>query len=143
MKIINKIFLIAPIFLMCSCATIFSGKTQNLHVKVIDEATNQELQDCKCILKEPNGTQYTIASNPGTVAVSRGSGAIEIICKKEGYIQHNTSVADSFNGTTIANVLFWPGFIVDAASGAYKKYPSHYVVNMSKIPNFKSGYAKQ
>jgi hypothetical protein len=71
-------------------------------------------------------------SNPGSAIVSRSNGSLQVNCKKEGYIQLNTAVGDSFNSTTLVNVLFWPGFIVDAVTGAYKKYPSHYVVSMEK-----------
>ncbi|XVN44021.1 MAG: hypothetical protein RCG16_08350 [Rickettsia hoogstraalii] len=53
--------------------------------------------------------------------------------QKEGYKQLNIAVGDNFNSVTLINVLFWPGFIVDALSGSYKKYPSHYLVAMENI----------
>jgi len=75
---------------------------------------------------------YVTHSNPATVMVNRGHGTINIDCSKPGYTQLNFAVGNSFNAVTIVNVLFWPGFIVDAASGSMKKYPSHYVVSMKK-----------
>ena len=82
---------------------------------------------------EGNGALHTVPNNPGSVSVKRGDGSLDIICKKDGYKQLNTMVGDSFNGTTVVNILYWPGFLVDAATGAYKKFPTHYVVNMEKI----------
>lgn len=63
----------------------------------------------------------------------RTSGGIQVQCRKDGYRQLNTAVGDDFNAVTLVNVLFWPGFIVDAVSGSYTKYPSHYLVSMEKI----------
>jgi len=66
--------------------------------------------------------------------MSAKKGSVQVNCVKEGYRQLDTSVGESFSGATALNVLFWPGLIVDAASGAYKKLPSHYVTSMEKIP---------
>lgn len=41
-------------------------------------------------------------------------------------------VGGSFNGVALLNVSWLPGFAVDAVTGAYKKYPSHYVVVMEE-----------
>lgn len=41
-------------------------------------------------------------------------------------------VGESFNIVTLLNLLWLPGFAVDAITGAYKQHPSHYVVNMTK-----------
>lgn len=116
---------------LSSCATIFSGTSQTLNVRVIDD--NKELlENVKCTVFDGSGGTYALLDNPGTVKVSRGNGTIKVDCKLKGYKQLNTAVGDSFNAVTVANVLFWPGFIVDAASGSYKKYPSHYEVHMTK-----------
>ncbi len=119
---------------MCisGCATIFSGSTQKINIKVSEPGSSEPLTGISCTVLDPNGSHIVLLSNPSTINVSRGEGAIQISCKKEGYHQLNMAVGDSFNAVTIVNVLFWPGFIVDAVSGSYKKYPSHYLVTMEK-----------
>jgi hypothetical protein len=119
--------------LLTGCATIFSGTTQNINIKAVDVKTSQEVDDIICKVTDGDGMEYPVLSNPGSVHVKRGPGALVVNCKKEGYKQLNISVGDSFNAVTLVNVLFWPGLIVDGLSGAYKKYPSHYVVSMEKV----------
>ncbi len=115
------------------CATIFSGTSQNIHVKIIESQTNTLLDNASCTVTDGSGGNYAVVGNPGTVRVRRSSGGVQVNCRKEGYRQLNTAVGDDFNAVTLVNVLFWPGFIVDAVSGSYRKYPSHYVVSMEKI----------
>ncbi len=125
--------LFLAILSLCGCATVLTGTMQTIHIKVIDADTCQPLDCCRCTVTDGNGGTYAVVGNPATVKVCRGQGPILVECKKEGYRQLNTAVGDSFNAVTLVNVLFWPGFIVDAISGCYKKYPSHYVVTMEKI----------
>jgi len=123
---------ISPL-LFSGCATIFSGSTQNINIKVVESQNNELLEGIACTITDPSGGEYSVASNPAVVTgVRRGSGSLTVLCKKSGYKQLNVAVGDSFNNVTIVNLLFWPGFIVDGLSGAYKKYPSHYVVTMEK-----------
>lgn len=116
---------------LAGCATVFSGSTQTVNFKVVDGNGNL-LPGAICTVYDPAGSRYALTHNPGSVVLSRGQGALRVECHKKGYHQVNTAVGDNFNPTTLVNVLFWPGFIVDAASGAYKKYPSHYLVTMEK-----------
>ncbi len=121
------------IALMCSaCATVFSGTTQTINVAVQESENHNNLDNAVCRVTDGSGGVYSINSSPATVTVSRANGSVIINCKKDGYKQVNTMVGDSFNPVTLVNVIFWPGFIVDAVSGSYKKYPSHYVVIMDK-----------
>lgn len=41
-------------------------------------------------------------------------------------------VGESFNKVVLLNLLWLPGFVVDTVTGAYKQYPSHYVVTMEE-----------
>lgn len=106
---------------------------QDIHVKVIDNKNNTTLENVICTVTDGTGGSYVLQNNPGIVKVRRTSGAVLVDCKKEGYKQLNIAVGDNFNSVTLINVLFWPGFIVDALSGSYKKYPSHYLVAMENI----------
>ena len=125
------------ISLLGGCATISGGSAQRIEVKVVD-AKNQELIDrVSCVISDDKGDRYQIKDgNPGNVLVQRNSRDLTIVCKKPGYRQLNTSIGKDFDKKSLWNVLFWPGAVVDGATGAYKKYPSHYVVSMEKIRNY-------
>lgn len=130
MKII--ISAVLAIFLT-GCATILSGTSQTINIKVVNNADSRLLSNVSCTVVDGSGGSYPIIANPTSISVAKGNGPIHINCTKPGYRQLNMAVGDSFNALTIVNVLFWPGFIVDAVSGAYKKYPSHYMISMEKI----------
>lgn len=125
---------LATVFLIAltGCATVMTGTRQTIHLKIIDVANNAMLSGVACTFIDGSGNSYPIMANPAQITVSTGSGSISVNCHKAGYKQMNMAVGDSFNALTIINVLFWPGFIIDAASGAYKKYPNHYVIGMAK-----------
>lgn len=135
MNNIAKVILITccSTFLLQGCATIFSSSTQTIQIKAVDNDTKELIDNCACVVTDGSGGNYVVSSNPGAANVHRSQGAVQVNCRKQGYRQINTSIGDSFNATSLVNVLFWPGFLVDAATGAYKKYPSHYLVNMEKI----------
>ena len=120
-------------FLLQGCATIFSSSSQTIQIKAVDNDTKEVIDGCVCVVTDGSGGSYVVNGNPGSAIVHRSQGAVQVTCRKEDYRQLNTAVGDSFNATSIVNILFWPGFIVDAATGAYKKYPSHYLVNMEKV----------
>ena len=128
-----RLFIIVFIAIIISgCATVFSGTRQTLHIQAIDVKNNDILAQARCTVMDGAGGSYYVNNNPGTVTVVRSSGPISVLCKADGYKQLNTSVGDSFNPASLINVIFWPGFLVDAATGAYKKFPSHYLVAMEK-----------
>lgn len=131
MKIFKKPAVALLALTLSSCATIFSGTTQSIRVKVID-TNNEDVPNPHCIVYDGSGASHVLSSNPGEVMVSKARGSIRIDCKKSGYTQLNMAVGESFNAVTVVNVLFWPGFIVDAMTGAYKDLPSHYVVSMKR-----------
>ncbi|MCC2646201.1 MAG: putative lipoprotein [Rickettsiaceae bacterium] len=133
MKIKKLIPLFAALLITQGCATVFSGSDQAINVKVIEANDHDILEGVSCVVTDGYGEMHVVQSNPGVVKVSRSSGSVQVNCKKPGYKQLNTAVGDSFNKTTLVNIIFWPGFLVDAVSGAYKKFPTHYVVSMERI----------
>lgn len=132
MKNIAKVSLVASAILLQGCATMFSGTNQTIKIEAVDNETKKPITGCHCTVTDGLGGQHIVTGNPGSATVSK-KGSVQVNCAKEGYRQINTAVGESFSGTTILNVFFWPGLIVDAASGAYKKLPSHYLVSMEKI----------
>ena len=115
-----------------SCATIVSGSTQTLHVQAINTQDKSIIPNAKCSVTDGKGHTFGVSGNPGTIQLSRGNGSLHTTCKAAGYTQKEVGAGTSFNAWTIANVLFWPGFIIDGMSGSYSKYPNHITVVMAK-----------
>ena len=73
-----------------------------------------------------------MTGNPSAVSVAREYGDLQASCMAKGYRQVGVGAGSSFNAWTLVNVLFWPGFFVDSATGAAKNYPSHITVLLEK-----------
>ena len=131
-KLLSIGLVFAAIVSITGCATIVSGSTQKLHLQAIDKNTKAIIPNAKCTITDGKGNSYVINGNPGTVIVSRGNGSLKADCHASGYTQKEVGKGTSFNAWTIANILFWPGFIIDGLSGSYAKYPDHITVLMSK-----------
>ncbi|MDQ2994950.1 MAG: hypothetical protein M3R00_08435 [Pseudomonadota bacterium] len=128
-----KVAALGVTVLMAGCATVMTGTSQPVHVQAIDANTQQILSGARCVVVDGEGNTLPMQSNPGSVLVTKGKGTLNVRCTKPGYRQSQIGVGQSFNAWTVVNVLFWPGLIVDAATGAMQKYPSHVTVLMSPI----------
>ncbi|AZL16274.1 hypothetical protein [Rickettsiales endosymbiont of Stachyamoeba lipophora] len=133
-KMFTKFFILSfSVVSLTSCATIFSGTSQAINVQVIDDNTRTLIIEPNCLIIDVNNRTMTLPSNPGTVTIDKSASPIIIDCKKAGYKQAQIGAGNNFNAVTFINILFWPGFIVDALSGAYKKFPTHFVVTMKQL----------
>lgn len=122
--------LMASLVLLSSCASVFTGTSQSIQVRATDIEQN-ELSKVSCRLVDNAGVNYQINDNPGTVRVPKGQGAMQINCKEPGYQSYNGAITSSLNPVVLLDILFWPTFIVDFATGAAMKYPGHYNVIMN------------
>lgn len=129
----KKLSIITTSLLMTGCATVFSGTSQTINVQAVDESNNQIIPNTICTITDGKGGVYTISSNPGSTVINKGRGSLETRCRAKGYRQKQVGVGQDFNAWTVANVIFWPGLLVDAATGAIQKYPSHITVLMEKV----------
>lgn len=125
-----KVILPAAVITLSGCATVFSGTTQTVHVQAVDSISHNLIAGARCTVIDGQGAELAVDSNPGNVVLTKGKGALNVRCAKPGYVQKQVGVGQSFNAWTIVNVLFWPGILVDAATGAIQKYPSHITVLM-------------
>jgi len=131
-RLLNICLILSITVLLTGCfATMFSGSTQAIQMKVVDD-NGDLIEKVRCIVHDPSGMSHSITSNPGVVVIQRGSGSLFVDCKKAGYKQLNVMVGESFNKVVLLNLLWWPGFVIDTVTGAYKQYPSHYVVTMEE-----------
>lgn len=110
-KTLLNLFLCAS--LICSgCATVFTSDSQNIIFDSDPEGANIKVGPYECVtpcaLEIPKGKNYTIEATYD---------------EQKKVVPLTTKMA----GSTLINILFWPGFIVDALTGNIKKYsPTHY-----------------
>lgn len=129
---LKRLALFLSLLALSGCATIFTGSTSNVQLRVVDADTSELLKDVHCSITDNDGTVFLVSGNPGSVIVNKGKGVLHVDCKKPGYTQQNMGISQNINGVTFVNVLFWPGFIVDAVSGSMHKYPAHATIQMKQ-----------
>ena len=131
-KITTVAILVSTLFVLGGCATIISGTSQVIHVQAIDKNTQQIIPNAKCTITNSKGVTYPVYGSPGSVNVPKEYGGLQTHCTAKGYRQTGVGVGESFNAWTLIDIIFWPSFFVDAATGAAKKYPPYITVLMQK-----------
>ena len=102
---------LAAFVVSSGCATLFSGTD--------DEIT---------FTSEPSGAQVIIdginvGTTPTTIEVDRpGFEDTDVTIQLDGYEPRTFELDKEFNNTAILNIFIWPGFVVDALTGALYKY---------------------
>lgn len=126
MTILKRLILIAFSSCIISCATLFTGTSDDVDVSVTDCAR------ASCTASNPQGS-WKLATVPGTVEVQKDSAALVVACSADG----NEPVAKSFpakiEGWTWANILLGGliGLAVDFASDGIHNYPKKVEVPMN------------
>jgi hypothetical protein len=92
------------------CASIFTRSTDPITFNSIPEGAKVELNGMK------------VGRTPVTVPVKRKLSAPQVRLSLDGYEPQYVMLDNTFNGVAILNVFFWPGFIIDAATGRLMKY---------------------
>lgn len=133
-KVLLTTSIIMTTSLLTGCAAIVSGSHQVVNVQAINANNHQLISDAKCVIIDPNGIYYPINSNPDGVSLLREYGGLNINCDAKGYWQKSIGSGSSFNAWTLCDILFWPGAVVDTATGAAKDYPSHITILMITHP---------
>lgn len=120
MRTLLRTCLCAAALVFAGCATIFSGTSDDITFR-----------------SEPSGAQVMIdgimvGTTPVTVPVDRpGLDDSRVTVQLDGYEPRTFELDKEFNTVSILNVFVWPGFIVDALTGALFKYDrTAYTVNM-------------
>ena len=99
--------------LFSSCATVFTSSKQQITftgekgISIYDRSTKlgQIDEDGTAVLK-----------------VKKGMSTKTLFAKKEGYAKTPVQIDTKFNLVSLWNLLFWPGWIVDLATGKVCKY---------------------
>ena len=110
-----------------ACATIIHGTSQELYI-------DSEPQGASCKVDRQGAATGVVDPTPGKVTVRRHKDSIVVSCALDGFEPSNEVVAASFNALTMGNLALpggTVGFVVDASTGANKKYPGRIVVVMT------------
>jgi PEGA domain len=111
----KEIIVLVLAVVLCSsgCATIFHGSNQNVTLESEPSGANVRVGPYKGI------TPYTISMPKGK--------DYPIEYSKDEYQSASTALQKSFDGIGALNILFFPGFIIDLATGAMFRYdPDRY-----------------
>ncbi len=127
MNIIKKVAFLAIAVNVSGCASIISGRTQEVHVN-----TNPAGADC-ALLREGK-VIGRVNPTPGSITIERTKDDITLKCNKEGYMEtgyeNNSGIAPATWGNLALGGLI--GWGVDSAAGADNKYDSP--VNLTLLP---------
>jgi uncharacterized protein YceK len=107
------------IALLSGCATVTQGTSQPLTI-------NTDPTGASCTIKKDDQTLGVVNPTPGTVQVEKGWGALTVACQKEDHVDEEARHDSEVQGWTFGNIIIGGviGFVIDAASGAMRKYPS-------------------
>jgi hypothetical protein len=106
--------------LLPSCCTLFTSSDQSITfagpegTKIYDTYTNIKIAEIG-------------ESKMVTVRVKKKIESKTLLAKKEGYRPYPLLLESTFNPTTLWNILFWPGFIVDFGTQKISKWDNTYI----------------
>ena len=102
---------------MCGAMVLTSG-CASMFTRTNDPITfNSRPEGAKV---QVNGMQ--VGRTPVTVPVKRSLSAPQVQVSLDGYESQHLMLQNTFNGVAMLDVFFWPGFIIDAATGSIMKY---------------------
>jgi hypothetical protein len=112
--------------LFSSCCTIFTGSRQAVTfmapngTKIFDAVTNVKIAEVK-------------EENTVTAKIKKSREDKQLIARKEGFNPTPFLLETNFNASSLWNILFWPGFLVDFGTGKMFKWDNT-IVNLELEP---------
>jgi len=113
---------VLSLLLLAGCATLFSGTRQDVY-----------------IASEPAGATILVdglerGTTPTTIRLKKpGVKETEVTLRLAGYADRTFTLQSEFDLLSILNVFFWPGFVIDAVSGAIQEYdPQTYTLTLQR-----------
>ena len=120
----NSIFCVA--LLLSGCATIVEGTTQSIVVNVSPETGT-------CVVTR-QGEQLGISTpDRRVVTVSKSQHDLSFACSAAGYQPVTETLSSNMAAATVASFFLLDLGIVDAATGAWKKYPEKITVVLTPL----------
>jgi hypothetical protein len=108
MKITNLIGILLSLAMLSSCATIFGDNSDKITI-------HSKYPDAAILV---NGNQ--VGTGSAVYDLPRGKTAV-LTATKSGCSDISMSTDQTLAGITFVNLIFWPGYLIDAASGAIHK----------------------
>lgn len=115
MKKIFSLLCIGLVFIT-GCASIFTGTNEKVVVSTPDAQTFIYVDG--------------MLRGKGNIIIDKSKGKTNLITvKREGCQDVTTLTSNKFNGVSVLNIFFWPGFFIDLATGAmWEADPSSYAL---------------
>ena len=121
------LFLLLTCMLLASCCTVFTGSKQAVTfmapdgTKIYDALTNTKIAEVR-------------KDNTVTTYIKKRRDDKQLIAKREGCKPVPFMLETSFNASTLWNILFWPGFIVDFGTARMFKWENTIVeIEMTSV----------
>ncbi|RDV01026.1 hypothetical protein [Undibacter mobilis] len=112
---------------LVGCASIVEGTTQTITVDVVPPTGT-------CIVMR-EGEQLGISTpEKRAVTVSKSKNNLSFDCSAPGYQSKTQILSSDLAAATVASFFLLDLGIVDAATGAWKKYPSNVTVVLQQLP---------
>ena len=112
---------------LAGCASIVEGTTQVITVDVVPPTGT-------CIVTR-EGEQLGISTpEKRAVTVSKSKNNLSFDCSAPGYQPKTQVLSSDLAAATVASFFLLDLGIVDAATGAWKKYPSNVTVVLTQMP---------
>jgi hypothetical protein len=113
--------------LLGGCATIVEGTTQTILVDVVPETGT-------CIVSR-QGEQLGISTpDKRMVTVSKSQHDLTFTCSAPGYQPMSDTLSSNLAAATVVSFFLLDFGIVDAATGAWKKYPEKIRIALQPLP---------
>ena len=111
------VMLVVAVLFTSGCATIVKGSSQSVTVKT-------DPPGATCELSKQGRSLGVVNPTPGTVQLGKGAAALDVSCKRLGYLDATAKLSSSFQGWTLGNAILGGivGIVVDAGSGAMHEY---------------------
>ncbi len=111
---------------VAGCATIIEGTTQTITVEVVPPSGT-------CVVSR-KGEQLGVSTpDKRGVTLSKSMNDLEFACSAVGYQPRTDTLSSSLSAATVASFFLLDLGIVDAATGAWKKYPERITVILQPI----------
>jgi len=112
--------------LVSACATITTGSGQTVNVLTDPEGA-------ACIFRRDGAVIGIVNPTPGGLSVTKSHLAIEVDCRKDGFLDAVGAVGRQFQPMTFGNIILGGliGVFVDAASGATAQYDASVSIRLT------------
>lgn len=107
------------------CATIVEGVTQPLTVEVVPA-------DGRCEITRQGVLVGVSAPGQRAIVIQKSQHDLIFTCSAPGYQTKTDTLSSALAATTVASFLLLDLGIVDAATGAWMKYPSRITVVLNR-----------